>query len=529
MRGTLTLALFACFSPTVVDAADGCGWFGWRCGDTCIKRSAPCICGKTQIYARDDLSGSENLQYCCTQKSCIQEGDQNITKFTLGSPTLGANCTDGMVLNLWQPCLSPLQPACNHYPDSQEAPSPRSYVPCVPKVPGQNITTQCIEKAGEEDDVYHCYNRGDENPFLRPNKTNILDLSILLRDCKDRHGSPGYTCPTFDAFDETPITCLETSQWCNEASSYTCGKGDKMWGADLKGIKVTDPRICGNFKFWENRECAEGLAQMQHRCTGSYPGQCVYNDLDKKEQFCKDGSDRNDPAPETGKHCPKKGQLRCLSKMKFWDVRISGKNSKIPAEYEYVYEYPTSVTEGSPAEENGPEEAGSSSKITNGNPPDYVYDYKEEPVAPPVLKHKFICIEEASMCDGTPQCEYGEDEDEDMCEETKRDSQQRQDVNFACSFPTYIIPKGIKIKESDEESFLNVSTTDAIRSTIDLSNETTFWRLSTMYAIRCDGEPQCIFGEDERDCLIINETLKYAVRKYLISCLVKSHLFSFQL
>ena len=515
MRRTLTLTFFACSTLTVVDAADGCGWFGWRCGDTCIKRSATCICGNTQIYATDQLSGSENLRYCCADKSCVQEGEQNISKFTLGSPTLGAKCVDGKVLDLSEPCLSPVQPACNHYPHSQEAPSPRSYVPCLPKVPGQNVTNQCIEKASEEDDVYHCYNRGDENPFLRPNKTNILDLSILLRECTDRHGSSGYTCPTFDAFDETPITCLETSQWCNDASPYTCGKEDKTWGADLQGIKVTDPRICGNFKFWENQECAVGLAQMQHRCTGSYPGQCVYNDLDKKEQFCKDGSDKNAPAPEMVQTCPREGQLRCLSKMTFWDVRISGKNGKITAEYEYVYEYPASVTE--------------SSMITNVNQPDYMYDYKVEPAAAPVFKHKFICIEEASMCDGTPQCEYGEDEDEEMCAERKGDGHQLQDTNFACLFPTYIIPKGIKIEESDEERFLDVSTTDAIRSEIDLSNETTFWRLSTMYAIRCDGEPQCILGEDERDCLIIKETLKYAVREYFRCSLVKTNPFSFQL
>ena len=144
MRRTLTLAFFACSTLTVVDAADGCGWFGWRCGDTCIKRSATCICGNTQIYATDQLSGSENLRYCCADKSCVQEGEQNISKFTLGSPTLGANCVDGKVLDLSEPCLSPVQPACNHFPHSQEAPSPRSYVPCLPKVPGQNVTNQCI-------------------------------------------------------------------------------------------------------------------------------------------------------------------------------------------------------------------------------------------------------------------------------------------------------------------------------------------------------------------------------------------------
>ena len=220
MRAILTLAAFACFSLAVVDAADGCGYFGWRCGDTCIKRSAPCICADTEIRAQNDEDDSENTKYCCTEKACIQGGDQKITKFTAATTkddNLGANCTHGKVLNLWEACSlnppvsPPLQPACNHYPHSEEAPSPRSYVPCVPKVPGQKVT-KCIEKASEKDEVFHCYNRGDEDPFLRPNKTNILDLSILLNKCMHDQ-TPGFTCPTFERGEK--INCLTKSQWCN--------------------------------------------------------------------------------------------------------------------------------------------------------------------------------------------------------------------------------------------------------------------------------------------------------------------------
>ena len=372
----------------------------------------------------------------------------------------------------------------------------------------------------------------------------------------------GYTCPTFD-FEEEQINCLDTSQWCNEASSYTCGEGNKTWGGDLKGIKVTDPRICGNFEFWENQECAVGLKQMQHRCTGNYPGQCVYNDFDEKEQVCKDKSDTNVPAPAIGKKCPKTGQLRCLSRMKFWDIRIKDKNSKITDEYmyeyptgengnptEYVYMYPDGSDSGpvehgsgsgsGPEERSsgsGPEDLGSGNKITDEYEYTYMYPTdgdepadNDEPAPPPFLKHKFICIEEASMCDGTPQCEYGEDEDEAMCAERK---QQHRDAteNFACPSPAYIIPKGIKIGESDEERFLYVSTTAKIRAGVKLSNESTFWRLTSMWGIRCDGERQCINGEDELDCLIIKETLKYALREYFTCCLVRTNtnLFSFQL
>ena len=210
----MTVAAFSCFCLAAVDAANGCGYFGWRCGDTCIKRGAPCICGNTEIQVRN-TDGSENPEYCCTEKPCKQGGDQNwFTTTSHLQDDLGANCTHGKVLKLWDVCITsletPLQPACNHYPDSEEAPSPRSYVACVPKLPGQRVT-KCIEKASEGDDVYDCYNRGDENPFVRPN--NNLDLSILLRKCKDKFGGVGYTCPTFD-FEGEPTNCLEASLWC---------------------------------------------------------------------------------------------------------------------------------------------------------------------------------------------------------------------------------------------------------------------------------------------------------------------------
>ena len=217
----MTLAAFSCFCLAAVDADDGCGYLGWRCGDTCIKRGAPCICGNTEIQ-NPNPDGSENSDYCCTERPCKQVGDQNITKFTAATTTddhLGANCTHGKVLKLWDACITsletPLQPACSHYPDSEEAYDPRSYVPCVPKVSGQNVT-KCIEKASEGDDVYNCYNRGDENPFVRPN--NNLDLSILLRKCKDKFGGVGYTCPTFD-FGGEQINCLDISVWCDETLS----------------------------------------------------------------------------------------------------------------------------------------------------------------------------------------------------------------------------------------------------------------------------------------------------------------------
>ena len=121
---------------------------------------------------------------------------------------------------------------------------------------------------------------------------------------------------------------------------------------------------------------------------------------------------------------------------------------------------------------------------------DYNYDYAKEN---PVYYEGFdfardcgdeetdICVEESSTsrCNLHPQCEDGEDE-MDCEEEYIRKGIFRPTETFECNFPSY--------------TFAN-------------------WTIKTHRAIRCDGKATCPNGEDEKDCKILKETIKYVIRK----------------
>ena len=91
-----------------------------------------------------------------------------------------------------------------------------------------------------------------------------------------------------------------------------------------------------------------------------------------------------------------------------------------------------------------------------------------------------ICVEEnsPSKCDRHPQCEDGEDE-------------------FGCE------------KEYERKGFFKETETFRCNLTYTFPN----WTLYTHRAFRCDGDPTCPYGEDEEDCQILTETIKFIIRK----------------
>ena len=92
-----------------------------------------------------------------------------------------------------------------------------------------------------------------------------------------------------------------------------------------------------------------------------------------------------------------------------------------------------------------------------------------------------------SRCDLHPQCVHGEDE-------------------AGCEAEGEYLSKGIF---HPTETF---NCTSSHNYTI-FNTDNTSWTIFTYRAIRCDGTPTCPNGEDEKECNILAETVKYAIRK----------------
>ena len=92
-----------------------------------------------------------------------------------------------------------------------------------------------------------------------------------------------------------------------------------------------------------------------------------------------------------------------------------------------------------------------------------------------------------SRCDLHPQCVHGEDE-------------------AGCEAEGEYLSKGIF---HPTETFNCTSSHNYTIFNID----NTSWTIFTYRAIRCDGTPTCPNGEDEKECNILAETVKYAIRK----------------
>ena len=160
-----------------------------------------------------------------------------------------------------------------------------------------------------------------------------------------------------------------------------------------------------------------------HRCNGANPGQCG-NTLFP----CWDGSDRIEPLPEIG-HCGER--VKCHPRQ----------NLTVLNEGELV-----TVSE------------------------------KDE-----------VCLDMKLKCDLHPQCQGGEDEDEDKCKQAYLDKGFFQrDETFICPYP-----------------FHEVTLPDGMVK-----------KLKTHRAIRCNANPECWGGEDEKGCNVIEAIAQYVIRKF---------------
>ena len=287
-------------------AWDGCGGGGnlaWRCGDTCISghhgAETECKCGA-------EVFNHTAQKWCCNDKPCVGRGanqvlddfvvyqDYDHYDYWLGEydqegRRIGAEC-NGTALNLDESCNE----KCNDHEEDQwrnEEGLLRSYRACNVK----NIkTTQCIREDKYLDGNIDCRNRADEEIFqtsIGNTSSLLLDLELILKPCNDSRGDQGFFCSGSsnvdaeydgDIYDEvSQSNCLALNGWCAHNSYvHTC---IELAGTTATG-KTTDPKLCGNQTFWEQKSCNH---DKYHRCTGVTPGQCVRPQWGDK---CLDGS-----------------------------------------------------------------------------------------------------------------------------------------------------------------------------------------------------------------------------------------------
>ena len=262
-------------------AWDGCPFPSWRCGTLCVDRETECDCGGTQFNLYDQM-------WCCpeTESSCTGKG-----RTRLGSPNgrpdplkrtyflaernnegklIGAQCA-GVALNLTQPCKNR---TCNYFEKDESRNVQnilRSHVPC--KSSNSEIK-ECIQEFKERDNMFNCRNRADEEPFEKNfgNSTSLLiNTEKILVPCNTTNHrgetEPGFECSQFT--DDDGNHCLPQGDWCSTNDAYSC---NELVGRTATG-KTTDPLLCRNQSFWENKRCSND-DEYNLRCTGDTPGQC---------------------------------------------------------------------------------------------------------------------------------------------------------------------------------------------------------------------------------------------------------------
>ena len=107
----LILLMFTSLNPSLVGAADDCGWHSSKCGDKCIEGNNYCLCGDQNITI--PLTTTHDWWCCAPTGTCTENGDGSVT------------CPSGTKQSLTQPCLG----KCNYWPEDQSN-AFRSYKMC---------------------------------------------------------------------------------------------------------------------------------------------------------------------------------------------------------------------------------------------------------------------------------------------------------------------------------------------------------------------------------------------------------------
>ena len=371
----------------------------YRCGDICVRKSQKCICGDWVIF-----QPFFNVAYCCTppEVKCMKteagvECPQGEKQSQDTEPMCHGRCYNDYLTSQYIGLMS-------HYtcPDTciEVLLNPEKGdisevigdmcqgvsfcegdekicgedLRCGSEVDKHNISTvparsYCLHirqntQSGEVggDYAYDLIDRGDEEVRDKAARTNINYTALTT--CTN------YAATAMDPGVKCDSNCMISNRWC-------LGERD-LYCEDQGGVSMIDPFLCSNHTFWQNISCDATLLMIHpqelkgKRCTGKKQ-HCIYPELayvsslqnasHALEAFpltCEDYSDR---IFEVEQPCPDSAMDIC------WESCDSpGVNCTACTSTEY-FQCPQSKQ----------------------------------------------CVHPKLHCDGHPQCQFGEDEDLDVC------------------------------------------------------------------------------------------------------------------
>ncbi len=272
-------------------------WSPGNCIDGDVHNLTKSCNGSCNYYRQDEYrnfrSSRSHVAACGDTKTCIKEGEGRT-----GLPGLTAN---------YKPTICTGDSSCKgelawcEKEERKEEKCPEGFIRCSPSLggsknkSGNGIPGQCIEESKAKDEnIFHCVDRNDENPFKAVNGTNQRRIDFgKLKNCNTSRGSPGLECG-----EEGSSNCIDIWQWCNERFNEDC----PVLG---EGITTNNPRVCQNITFWQDKPCDDN---SWIRCRSGKSGQCVNKSkwgvegakFIGKDATCSDNSDKYRPIKEEG-------------------------------------------------------------------------------------------------------------------------------------------------------------------------------------------------------------------------------------
>ena len=245
---------------------------------------------------------------------------------------------------------------------------------------------------------------------FRPCKSIALYTHKVFADTSCSCAVPGLVCPGSSVNSDFPDDCLPIPLWCNEDSEQTCKVGNDS-------ISSSDKNLCKNYNFWRSvfeKLLSFSVASNRIKltmlfCRGNIQGSLLpwyYNSFgtfDASFNFLKiNCEDKSDRIHQLDTYCNSRWGLQIYQNMWCGDGRFSNILTKCD-NLKHWFSTQTSkrFTDPHRCQDSCSQPGPGCKACTN---PGYF-----------ICEQSQVCIHPALVCDGHPQCEFGEDEDQELC------------------------------------------------------------------------------------------------------------------